>query len=189
MARTVWSRKTRAGSQQSEVRSQKARGGNRSSGVRAQKRRGPQGGGEQAGKVVVRLTSRADLSCVFDQLRRFCGKHSITKEVERDLHLALDEIVTNVLEHGRAATRRRKAAVQISVEMAVVGRGAAVQITVTDNAAKFNPLARADPRVDAPVAERQIGGLGILFVKRLMTRVRYTRRNGLNRLVMTRRAG
>jgi len=41
-----------------------------------------------------------------------------------------------------------------------------------------------EPDVSLPAEEREIGGLGILMVKRLMTRVTYTYSEGMNILVL-----
>ena len=41
-------------------------------------------------------------------------------------------------------------------------------ITFDDTGIPFDPVARPDPDVNAPAAERQIGGLGIYMVKKSM---------------------
>jgi len=52
----------------------------------------------------------------------------------------------------------------------------------------FDPLQRAAPDVNAPLEERQVGGLGVMPVKRLMDGVTYARRDGKNVLTIRKRA-
>ncbi|WDP87732.1 MAG: ATP-binding protein [Desulfobacter sp.] len=60
------------------------------------------------------------------------------------------------------------------------------EIEIRDNGKKFNPLEMADPDVDAPLDERDPGGLGIFFVKQLSADVIYLREDNNNvlRLVL-----
>ena len=53
-------------------------------------------------------------------------------------------------------------------------------VTVEDEGAPFNPFARAAPDTTLSIEERQIGGLGIHLVKRIMDEVSYVRRTHRN---------
>ena len=53
----------------------------------------------------------------------------------------------------------------------------------------FGPLAREDPDLTVPAEERQIGGLGILMVKKNMDEVSYAYRDGQNILTMRKKIG
>ena len=55
-----------------------------------------------------------------------------------------------------------------------------IVLIVRDDAAAFDPLARAGPNLDTDIADREIGGLGILLVKRLADSCRYSRVDGCN---------
>ena len=57
-------------------------------------------------------------------------------------------------------------------------------IVFMDEGVKFDPLERPDPDVDAPIEEREIGGLGIFLTKKLMDEVKYERRDGKNTLTL-----
>lgn len=59
-----------------------------------------------------------------------------------------------------------------------------VTITFCDAGTPYNPLQKADPDVHLSAAERQIGGLGILMVKKLMDKVHYEFRDGKNCLTI-----
>jgi len=69
-----------------------------------------------------------------------------------------------------------------------------VCITISDNILKlvfedsgkpYNPLEKADPNITASVEEREIGGLGVFMVKKMMDTVEYRYEDGKNRLTMT----
>jgi len=49
----------------------------------------------------------------------------------------------------------------------------------------FNPLSEKAPDIDAPLEEREIGGLGIHLVRNLIDDVTYHRRIGKNVMTLT----
>ena len=56
--------------------------------------------------------------------------------------------------------------------------------TLSDSGIPFDPLAKKDPDVSLSIEERQIGGLGIFMVKKLMDDVQYEYRDGKNILTL-----
>jgi sigma-B regulation protein RsbU (phosphoserine phosphatase) len=52
----------------------------------------------------------------------------------------------------------------------------------TDHGRPFNPLEHEDPDITLPLEEREVGGLGLLIVKKTMDTIRYNREGGANRL-------
>ena len=55
---------------------------------------------------------------------------------------------------------------------------------MSDDGKPFDPLAQRDPDTTLSAAERNVGGLGILIVKKTMSPVTYRRRNGKNILTI-----
>ena len=53
-------------------------------------------------------------------------------------------------------------------------------ITFKDWGIPFNPLSRPDPNTHLSLAERQIGGMGILLIKKMIPEVRYRREDQAN---------
>jgi len=82
------------------------------------------------------------------------------------LRLAVDEACSNVIAHGY-----RGAAGTIRLAVAV-GDGRAV-VTVTDEAAAFDPALVPPPDLDAPWAERREGGLGWHLIRSVVDEVRH----------------
>ncbi|MDR2043229.1 MAG: ATP-binding protein [Clostridium sp.] len=62
-----------------------------------------------------------------------------------------------------------------------------ITIEFEDSGTPYDPLAKEDPDVTLPAEERQIGGLGVFMVKKMMDSVDY-RREG-NKNIMTIRKG
>ena len=60
-----------------------------------------------------------------------------------------------------------------------------VRLSFEDNGIKFNPLEKEDPDIDLPVEEREIGGLGILLVKKNMDNVEYKYEDHKNILILS----
>ena len=53
-----------------------------------------------------------------------------------------------------------------------------------DNGAEYDPLEKEDPDVTLSAEDRQIGGLGIFMVKKIMDEVDYRYENGKNVLTL-----
>jgi anti-sigma regulatory factor (Ser/Thr protein kinase) len=120
---------------------------------------------------------QSSLNRLLERFEEFARRRRLPSAVRRIAHLALDEIVSNVIRHGsrRASCRIR---VDVSIERGVL------QIEVVDNGVAFNPLAAAEPKVQGRPANRPIGGLGIHLVRKLVDRLEYSRQKGRNRLLM-----
>lgn len=89
--------------------------------------------------------------------------------------LALDELVTNVISY---AYEDDGAAHEIQVN--IERDGDAVVVEIEDDGRSFDPTMAPEPDVSVPVDQRRIGGLGIHFVKKMMARFDYERRDGRN---------
>ncbi len=91
------------------------------------------------------------------------------------INLVLEEIITNIIKYGFDDNR------QHHINIIAAFENDTVKIRVQDMAKPFNPLEREDPKIhDVPLEQRDIGGLGIFFVKKMMDRVSYTRKEGRN---------
>ncbi|MGE5244851.1 MAG: ATP-binding protein [Betaproteobacteria bacterium] len=122
----------------------------------------------------------AALGRVLDRFGAFAGAHGIRPDVRRDVYLALDEIVSNVVHHGCAGRAGCRVTVNMRLEE---GR---LVVEVIDDGRPFNPLTARKPRVEAALEDRPIGGLGVYLTRRLMDRLSYRRRGGRNHLVFER---
>lgn len=90
------------------------------------------------------------------------------------LSLALDELLTNIIQYGYDAPSRGM------IQLAIWATGNSVRCTIFDDGRAFDPTTVPEPDLDAPLEERQIGGLGMHFVRESLQDIRYERRDGLN---------
>jgi len=112
--------------------------------------------------------------------RRFAASAGLPERRLNDIELAVEEIFVNICEHGPDG---------VVVRLECLDDGDTLVFEISDDAPAFDPLARPDPDLDAPLEEREIGGLGIFLVKKLMDDARYERRGSRNalRLVVRKR--
>jgi serine/threonine-protein kinase RsbW len=118
---------------------------------------------------------------LFESVARFATLHLLPPGVQKELHLVLDELLSNVVRHGYGQQGPYRITVSLGFKRGVL------RLEITDDAGRFNPLDAPEPDLGLPLADRPVGGLGILLVKRLMDELKYSRVKGRNRLVMKRR--
>lgn len=70
-------------------------------------------------------------------------------------------------------------------EIEVITLSGSIVIKFIDSGKEFNPLKKADPNINAPLEERNIGGLGIFMTKKLSDKLSYERLNGKNIFTIT----
>ena len=132
------------------------------------------------GAFSITLRNRiSDLDAMVDALKAFCGSRGIPAKVAGQLELALHELATNIVSYAWDDDQPHHLTIQGTVA------DGKVVIEIADDGRPFDPLAREDPDVDAPLEEREIGGLGIYYVKKLIDSVEYRRDGAFNRLILT----
>ena len=121
-----------------------------------------------------------------DPIREFVGSAARLAGLnETDIYnvqLAADEAASNIIEHAYAGISDGK--IEIAVDVADDG----LQIVLRDQGKPFDPEEIEEPDVDAALEDRVIGGLGLLFMRKLMDELHfaYTPETG-NTLTMIKR--
>jgi sigma-B regulation protein RsbU (phosphoserine phosphatase) len=105
----------------------------------------------------------------------------LPEDVVRDCRLIGEEALTNIAAY--AYEGRAGAVTQVKVRVTPDE----VRLRFADTGAPFNPLAHPEPDLDVGIAERSVGGLGILLIRRLATRCEYARDGDRNVLTVYRR--
>ena len=100
------------------------------------------------------------------------------------LQLAADEAASNIIEHAYAGISNASLDVTCDINNDIL------TITMRDNGKPFDPSKVKQPNLKADLSERQIGGLGMYLMRKLMDDVRYeaNSRTG-NLLTMIKRRG
>ncbi|MDZ4164073.1 MAG: ATP-binding protein, partial [Smithellaceae bacterium] len=97
----------------------------------------------------------------------------------REIELVMEEILVNIFNY---AYPDRKGDVGIACRSADDGK---LLVEITDQGIPFDILSLNDPDLQAGIEERNIGGLGVFFVKQLIRDIRYRRESGRNILTLT----
>ena len=121
---------------------------------------------------------REDFARVRDTLDRIAADHQLATGAVADMQIALDEILTNIVDYGYTDGGEHEIRVRLRILDNIL------EATVEDDGQPFNPLERPAPDTHVPLRERRIGGVGLHFVRNLMTEVRYDRVGDRNRLVL-----
>lgn len=98
---------------------------------------------------------------------------------QMQVDLALEEAFVNVANYAYGGE-----AGPVSLSVLAEGETGELTITLMDRGTPFDPLGREEPDLSLPAEEREIGGLGILMVKKSMDEVRYAYEDGQNILTM-----
>jgi len=121
-----------------------------------------------------------NLDVSIDFLINGIEKAGIDKKTIYQLRLACEEVIVNVINY---AYPNHQGNVTISYELSE--DKCDLVILISDSGVPFNPLEKAEPDINLPIEERQIGGLGIFMVRNIMDTVEYIRQDGSNILTLT----
>ena len=105
---------------------------------------------------------------------------SYSEHVRAQLDVAVEEIFVNIAHYAYPPDQPGWALVRCQVDQAPLR----ITVQFIDCGVPFNPLAKKDADITLSAEERQIGGLGILMVKRSMNKVTYQHKNGQNILTL-----
>lgn len=106
------------------------------------------------------------LTALLDTLEEELAGRGVPMAAVGSVLIAADEVISNALSHGGAAA---------SVEVAGKVADGEVTVRITDDGVAFDPLAAEAPDTTLSLEDREIGGLGVHLVRKLMDRVAYTR--------------
>jgi len=128
------------------------------------------------------LTIPADirkLPTLLEGISSLMERHGFSDEEILDAELAVDEAVTNVIEHGyRGEGGSIDLIVSVSIDEVV--------IRLEDTAPPFDPTSTAPAIIEGDLEERPTGGLGVHLIKEVMDALSYERISGKNVLIMKR---
>jgi anti-sigma regulatory factor (Ser/Thr protein kinase) len=109
------------------------------------------------------------------------AEHQASTDASYLVSLAIEELVTNCIKYGYRDTAEHVIDIVLSVT------DGALSVEVIDDGQPFNPLDAPPPDLSLALEKRRIGGLGLHLLRELADDVRYERRDGTNRLVLTTR--
>jgi serine/threonine-protein kinase RsbW len=130
------------------------------------------------GSPFARLTlpARVESVRVFHQFVRDGAEAAGLQPADIDkLDLVLEEILVNIARYAYEAGSGE-------VDVAYSTQAGSLLVEVTDRGRSFNPLEAAPPDLALGLADRPLGGLGVLLVKQIVGSLSYRREEGQNTL-------
>ncbi|MCW5881254.1 MAG: anti-sigma factor antagonist [Anaerolineae bacterium] len=133
-------------------------------------------------RYVLDVTSRPEnLARIAEFIGNVTANFGMTEHESYYIQMAVDEAVTNIIEHAYQAQEG-------PIEVIAERRGEDLIITLRDQGRPFDPTLVTEPDIAAPLEKREIGGLGLYFMRRLMDQVDFRFDDeGWNELIMVRR--
>jgi anti-sigma regulatory factor (Ser/Thr protein kinase) len=133
-------------------------------------------------RLYLTLRSRlSELGKLNRAFREFADEHNLSARVRSAVSLALEEVIVNAITHGYRGRHDRSMTLEVRVTPGEL------VLTIQDASPAFNPLETPAPDLSSPLEERQPGGLGIHLTRKLMDTIHYSRVDGKNCLVLTKR--
>jgi serine/threonine-protein kinase RsbW len=125
----------------------------------------------------------SSLEAIADLVLEQARLAGLDKHATYQLRLAVDELATNIVIHGY---QEHGLTGNIVISADVDEHD--LTIVLDDTAVPYDPtrrdLERVEEDFDKPLQEREIGGLGIYFVRQAVNDFRYEWRNGRNRSML-----
>lgn len=128
-----------------------------------------------------------ELGRVKPLLREYCVCMGCDRRLMRNILLAVEEAVVNVISYAYQKGEMGQIEIDIHAEPSADGqRRGSITVVISDRGMPFDPLARTGIDVEKAVEDRQTGGLGIYLYQQLMDSVFYQRTgDGRNVLTLT----
>jgi len=107
-----------------------------------------------------------------DNIREFVGKAAedfgFKKKDVYAVQMAVDEACSNIIEHAYGGECLDE------IKCTCIFEPKAFVIQIIDCGERFNPLEIPEPDLDASLEDRDAGGLGLFFMRKLMDEVRFS---------------
>ena len=116
----------------------------------------------------------SEITTLSEKVEELAELMNLNPTVVFNIQLALEELLSNTISYGYDDDGKHDILITFGLNNEILN------ITIEDNAREFNPLLKADPDITTPLEERQIGGLGIYFVKQFMDDINYQRVDNKN---------
>lgn len=132
-----------------------------------------------AAELRLRVETRQDeLDRVSAAIEDFALEADWPLDLVFKVNLALEEVVINVMNYGHDDGLHE-------IDIILTADEESLTIEIVDDGRPFDPLTDAPkPDVNADLEDRNIGGLGIHLVRKMMDDVRYRREEGKNHLTL-----
>jgi len=115
-----------------------------------------------------------ELNKLITELEQLSKIVNLSAKCLLNMNLAIEELVLNIINYGYQDDANHIISIEFYIQDNLL------EIIIIDDGIPFNPLLAKVPNTNLTIEEREIGGLGIYFVKQTMQDLSYFRKNGLN---------
>ncbi|MBL4648553.1 MAG: ATP-binding protein [Aureispira sp.] len=125
-------------------------------------------------KIVIKNTIE-EVQRAIRAFETFATQYTIPNNIMMKVNIVLDELLSNIVKYSFPDGEEHE--IDITIELFTTGK---LIIQLTDAGIPFNPFDTPEPDLSIPLEDREVGGLGILLVKKLMDSYSYKRQVNLN---------
>jgi anti-sigma regulatory factor (Ser/Thr protein kinase) len=119
-----------------------------------------------------------DLLRVNSIFESFATQHDIGGRLRYHLLVSIEEILTNIIKYG--FDEQGVHPIHITFRLVLEN----VEMEFEDRGREFNPLEVDEPNLETAIEDRQLGGLGIHLVKKMVDVAQYRREGDRNILLL-----
>ena len=119
-----------------------------------------------------------DLLRVNSIFESFATQHDIGGRLRYHLLVSIEEILTNIIKYGFDEVGVHPIHITFRHHLGNI------EMEFEDRGREFNPLEIAEPDLETPIEDRQLGGLGIHLVKNMVDLAEYRRDGDRNILLL-----
>jgi len=121
----------------------------------------------------------AEIARVQQATDEFVDKTNIGVAATQKMGITLDELLNNTISYGFDDPRGHE--IHVNIEL----NNDHISLRVSDDGVPFNPFTHRDPDTSLSIEEREIGGLGVMLVKKLTDSQAYQRLSDRNVVTLT----
>jgi serine/threonine-protein kinase RsbW len=114
------------------------------------------------------------LHSLIDMIGDCSKEQGLSDKRINEIRIAAEEALVNIFNY---AYQEKVGDVEVACKSEY---GRTFVIEITDEGAPFDPLSVAEPNTTLDIDERQIGGMGVFLMKKLMDDLRYRREDNKN---------
>lgn len=128
------------------------------------------------------LNQLNELEKIVAAVENLSNKWGLSARMGMELNLVLEELFTNIVFYAFEDGAEH----ELWIEFEKSGEGV-MKIRLTDEGKPFNLVERTISDLDKSLEEREVGGLGIHFVKEMTDKVEYERVGNKNVVILTKK--
>jgi len=120
-----------------------------------------------------------NIETITDFVNEYLDEMGCSMKVQMQIAVVIDEVFSNIAHYAYLSSVG-----DVTVNVDLDEESHKIMLSFADHGVKYNPLAKDDPDITLSAEDREIGGMGIFMVKKLMDEIAYEYREGQNVLKM-----